>query len=60
MDSPGTNDNDETRTDEKIQNEMFNSIRPTLSSETEGIGVVVQCVMPNEGGRIKRSTYDSM
>ena len=60
VDSPGTNDPNRKRTDQQIQIELFNTIRNMLKSQYDGINVFVQCIMPDAGGRIKRSAIESM
>ena len=60
IDSPGTNDPDKKRTDQQISVELVNTIRTILTSANQGINTVVQCIMPDAGGRIKRSSIQSM
>ena len=60
IDTPGTNDPDEIRPDRIIQNEMVNTIRVIVSSESDGINCFIQCIMPNSAGRIRKSAIDAM
>ncbi len=60
IDTPGTNDPDKKRTDQQIQMELMNTIRSLLMTPNQGINTIVQCIMPDAGGRIKKSALDAM
>ena len=60
IDSPGMNDPDKKRTDVQIQIELINTIRTIFTSASQGITSICQCIMPDAGGRIKRSEIESM
>ena len=60
IDTPGTNDPDKKRTDVNIQIEFINTIRTTLLNKEIGINTFTQCIMPDAGGRIRRTSIDSM
>ena len=60
IDTPGTNDPDKKRKDEQIQTEFINTIQANLTSQHHGISTFTQTIMPDAGGRIRRSSIDSM
>ena len=60
IDSPGSNDPDKKRTDVQIGIELVNTISAILKSRQQGINTITQCIMPDAGGRIKRSAITSM
>lgn len=59
MDTPGTSDPNKKRTDRQIFNEVVNTVRTTLSSQSQGLTTVIQCIMPDSGGRIKRQDIEA-
>ena len=60
VDTPGFNDPNKTRSDKHIHMEFVETVRETLKSPYEGISVFVQCIMPDESDRIRKSVIKTM
>ena len=56
IDTPGTNDPDKKRQDKTVYNETINTVRSLTTTECQGIGSFTQCIMPDKGWRIRRTT----
>ena len=55
IDSPGFNDPDNKLTDPTISLHISKQVQALLHNDYEGLTGVVQCIMPNKGGRIPKS-----
>ena len=60
IDTPGFNDPNKTRSDKHIHMDFVETVRETLKSPDEGISVFVQCIMPDESDRIRKSVIKTM
>ena len=60
IDTPGFNDPNKTRTDKSIFLDLINTIREPLKSSHQGLSMFVQCIMPDESDRIRKSAIKSM
>ena len=60
IDTPGFNDSDIRRSDKNILIELVNTIRPIVRDEKQGITSFIQCIMPDESDRIRKSSVKGM
>ena len=60
IDTPGTNDADEELSDVKIQVMIINALHPIICENQEGITTFVNCVQPDNSGRIRETAIQSM
>ena len=60
IDTPGFNDTNAQRSDKKILNELTKIMRPRLYNKKKGISAFIQCIMPDESNRIRKTSIAAM
>ena len=60
IDTPGLNDPDKMRSDKMIFMDLINTVRLPFRSPTQGISRFIQCMMPDESDRIRKTAIMTM
>ena len=60
IDTPGFNDPNKIRSDKHIHMEFVGTVREILKSPHEGISSFIQCILPDESDRIRKSSIKTM
>jgi hypothetical protein len=60
MDTPGTNDFQSELSDYSIQKMKHQSLAKIFKNENKGVSCITQCIMVDDGGRLKETSIESM